>query len=62
VGVEAARKIQVRLGGSASLFDRFPAKPKGKWWTTYQRLRKEFAVHHATMIRLLMEQVEKRRP
>jgi hypothetical protein len=60
--MERARKIQVRLGGSASLFDRFPAKPKRMWSKTYQRLWKEFAVHHATMIRLLMEQVEKRRP
>jgi hypothetical protein len=57
--MERARKIQMRLGGSASLFDRFPAEPKGMWWTTYQRLRKEFAVHDSAMIRSLMERLEK---
>jgi hypothetical protein len=32
--IERARKIQLRLGGSASLLDPFPAKPKGMWSRT----------------------------
>jgi hypothetical protein len=31
---ERARKIQLRLGGSVSLADPFPLKPKGMWWKT----------------------------
>jgi len=34
-----AQKIRMRLGGSASLFDVFPEKPKGMHWRTYRRLR-----------------------
>jgi hypothetical protein len=34
-----AQAIRERLGGSASLGRRFPAKPKGMWWSTYRRLR-----------------------
>jgi hypothetical protein len=33
-----AQAIRVRLGGSASLVDPFPAKPKRMHWRTYQRL------------------------
>ena len=33
-----AKKIRVRLGGSGSLLDSFPAKPKGMWWKTYWQL------------------------
>lgn len=33
--------IRMRLGGSPSLFDSFPAKPKGMHWRTYDRLRTE---------------------
>jgi hypothetical protein len=39
---EKARRIQLRLGGSASLFDPFPPKPRGMWWKSYQRLRYQF--------------------
>jgi hypothetical protein len=34
-----AQDIRVRLGGSASLMDLFPKKPKGMHWGTYNRLR-----------------------
>ncbi len=34
-----AQDIRRNLGGSASLMEPFPAKPKGMHWTTYWRLR-----------------------
>jgi hypothetical protein len=34
-----AQDIRVRLGGSASLDEPFPGKPKGMHWKTYDRLR-----------------------
>lgn len=33
-----ARAIRMKLGGSPSLADPFPAKPKGMHWSTYYRL------------------------
>ncbi len=33
-----AQTIRMRLGGSSSTLDPFPAKPKGMRWTTYWRL------------------------
>jgi hypothetical protein len=38
-GLEQARKIRMRLGGSADLLDPFPTKPKGMHQRTFQRLR-----------------------
>jgi hypothetical protein len=35
--------IRRRLGGSASLCEPFPAKPKGLQWRTYQRLKMQAA-------------------
>lgn len=35
---EKAQKIRQRLGGSASLMEPFPDKPKGMHWQTYHRL------------------------
>lgn len=32
------QKIRMKLGGSPSLFDPFPDKPKGMHWKTYERL------------------------
>jgi hypothetical protein len=39
---ERARAIRLLLGGSASFLDPFPLKPKGMWWKTYIRLRREY--------------------
>lgn len=36
-----AQKIRVKLGGSASLAEPFPDKPKGMHWKTYERLYRE---------------------
>ena len=33
--------LRARLGGSRSLVEDFPEKPKGMWWSTYERLRSE---------------------
>jgi len=52
--MERARKIQLRFGGSPSLLDPFPTKPKGMWRKTYRRLFRECAAHESTMLRLLM--------
>ncbi|MGI0016826.1 MAG: hypothetical protein ACREBU_25680 [Nitrososphaera sp.] len=34
-----AQRLRIRLGGSASLAESFPEKPKGMHWRTYARLR-----------------------
>ena len=36
-----AQAIRMRLGGSASMGEPFPPKPKGMHWSTYQRLYAE---------------------
>lgn len=36
-----AQAIRMKLGGSANMFEPFPAKPTGMHWSTYQRLRVE---------------------
>ena len=39
-GLWKSQKIRMRLGGTASLLDEFPDKPKGMHWRTYDRLRR----------------------
>ena len=39
---ERARAIRLRLGGSASIADLFPFKPKGMWRKTYERLWQDY--------------------
>lgn len=36
--MDKAVRLRMKLGGSASLCERFPPKPKGMWWRTYDRL------------------------
>lgn len=33
-----AQAVRMQLGGSASLMDPFPARPKGMHWRTYRRI------------------------
>jgi len=50
---ERARTIRMRLGGSPSLFDPFPLKPKGMWWKTYTCLRHEYERHNMAALFLI---------
>ena len=45
-----AQDIRIRLGGSASIYDPFPPKPKGMWWNTYRRLSEQEEQHYANYI------------
>jgi hypothetical protein len=49
-GVGRIQKIRMQLGGSASLIDPFPEKPKGMHWRTFLRLRAR--VQSATLRRV----------
>ena len=40
---ERARAVRLSVGGSVSLFDPFPARPKGMHFKTYQELRSKYA-------------------
>jgi len=40
--ITKALAIRQRLGGSASLTERFPAKPQGMWCETHRRLRRKW--------------------
>jgi hypothetical protein len=59
--MEAARCIRLRLGGSASLLDAFPDKPKRMWWRTYQRLWERYERYDHASLLLLMEWVDRNR-
>jgi hypothetical protein len=44
-GLWKAQKIRMRLGGSASMLDHFPEKPKGMHWLTYERFAAYMVQH-----------------
>ena len=46
-GLYRAQKIRKRLGGSVSMFEEFPDKPKGMHWRTYDRLRGRYDMAEA---------------
>jgi hypothetical protein len=46
-GLWKAQKIRMRLGGSASMLDHFPEKPKGMHWLTYERLCRVYGAAQA---------------
>ena len=46
-GLYRAQKICTRLGGSVSMFEDFPDKPKGMQWRTYDRLRGRYDMAEA---------------
>jgi hypothetical protein len=48
--LQRIRKTRLRLGGSWSILDRFPPKPRGMRWSTYRRL--ELADNEAVLRRL----------
>jgi hypothetical protein len=56
---ERARDIGIRLGGSRSLLDPFPDKPKGMWWKTYHGLLDECGHYNRASWRLLTERVDR---
>jgi hypothetical protein len=41
-GLHKAQSIRQRLGGSPSMMDFFPDKPKGMHWQTYDRLHRRY--------------------
>ncbi len=47
-----AQKIRKQLGGSASMMEPFPEKPKGMHWKTYERL---WWKHHEAEMEQLIE-------
>jgi hypothetical protein len=58
-GVSRAQKIRMRLGGSPSLFDPVPEKPKGMHWRTYLRLRQEAQTLGDRSIALTMQKLDR---
>jgi hypothetical protein len=53
-----AQTIRLKLGGTASLLDGFPSKPKGMWWTTYLRLGGQYRKHSTTALNLFLERMK----
>jgi hypothetical protein len=60
-GVSRAQKIRMRLGGSPSLFDPVPEKPKGMHWRTYLHLRQEAQTVGDRSIALTMQKLDRLR-
>jgi hypothetical protein len=58
--VDKAQKIRMRLGGSTVMSERFPDKPKGMHWQTYERLRRAHDAAEARSTMGLMRCIEGR--
>jgi hypothetical protein len=56
--MERARAIRLRLGGSPSLFDQFPARPIGMRWTTYFSLEERYERYAQASMRLAVEHLD----
>jgi hypothetical protein len=54
---EHARAIRLKFGGSASLFDPFPPKPRGMWERTYLRWQEEYERHALASMHLLYDRI-----
>ena len=58
--VDKAQKIRMRLGGSTVMSERFPDKPKGMHWRTYDRLRHRHDLAERRSMMGLMRCIERR--
>jgi len=47
--IRKARKLRAKLGGGPSLADPVPPKPRGMWWSTYDRLCANLAAFEGAM-------------
>ena len=56
--MERARGIRLRLGGTPSLLDQFPDKPKGMRWKRYQRLQDQYEYYNNASLQFLMERLQ----
>lgn len=52
--IDRARKVRTKLGGSTSLCESFPPKPKGMWWRTYARLAQRAEQAEGNCLRNMM--------
>jgi hypothetical protein len=59
--VDRARKIRIRLGGSADLVGPFPQKPKWMHWCTYELLRQRASEAEMASTRLLAALLKRHR-
>ena len=58
-GLGKSQKIRMRLGGSVSMLEEFPDKPKGMHWRTYERWRRVHDVAEERSNRGLMGFLER---
>lgn len=56
-----AQAVRQKLGGSGSMDDPFPAKPKGMHWKTYRRLEAEDELAEARWARLMLVWLDRHR-
>ena len=57
--MERARAIRVGLGGSVSLFDPFPPRPRGMRWKTYWSLEEKYERYDRESLRCTVEWLER---